>query len=483
MKYCPDRKSFLISSQRGSLGSVALAGAFLFAASTASLSAQTDYTWNAQAADWNDAAHWTPGGGPPTVSDNVIMNPNTTINAMTNTSSFTMNNFTLDGGSQFTQIGVGAAGSPISFNVNGDMTHTGTGSLVLFRGSTGSELTNVLSVNIQGNFSTSGGQVIQFGQHRTDNARYNYALNGLNISGTTTINDGGTVQIYTNGATATFGEVSMATTGAQNTFLMNNGSLTDDFGSQFSGSRTVQIAGLSGGTDGSQVSASDATKSNGAVTLQLTGSGNYEFFGRINNRTDNSIQGSIVTVEKTGSGTQILSNSSASGYSGETTVSNGTLIVNGELARTPLITVASGATFGGSGSATWVGGPTLNLDVDSNFIFDPLSLVGDAAFQTFNVANVTFAGTGLFSLDNLVNADGSGIAWSTIADGTYTLIDGVVSDFATWVDSATFDIGGGRSAYFQEGSLQLVVVPEPGTYALFGGLLALGLVTLRRRRS
>ena len=89
----------------------------------------------------------------------------------------------------------------------------------------------------------------------------------------------------------------MATTGGHNTFLMNNGSLTDTFGSQFPSTRTVQIAGISGGTDVSQVSASDTSKTNGAVTLQLTGSGNYEFLGRINNRTDNSVSGSIVTVE------------------------------------------------------------------------------------------------------------------------------------------------------------------------------------------
>jgi hypothetical protein len=43
-----------------------------------------------------------------------------------------------------------------------------------------------------------------------------------------------------------------------------------------------------------------------------------------------------------------------------------------------------------------------------------------------------------------------------------------------------YDLGGGRSAYFEEGSLKLVVIPEPRA-ALLGGLGLLAL--LRRRRS
>ncbi len=47
-----------------------------------------------------------------------------------------------------------------------------------------------------------------------------------------------------------------------------------------------------------------------------------------------------------------------------------------------------------------------------------------------------------------------------------------------------FIIGDGRHAYFQEGSLELVVaaIPEPSTFALIGGLGALGFSVTRRRR-
>ena len=72
-----------------------------------------------------------------------------------------------------------------------------------------------------------------------------------------------------------------------------------------------------------------------------------------------------------------------------------------------------------------------------------------------------------------------------MANGVYTLIDGGTIDFTNISNvgiGEAFDLGGGKFAYFQSGSLQVVVVPEPGTYALIGGMLALGYVMVRRRR-
>jgi hypothetical protein len=69
---------------------------------------------------------------------------------------------------------------------------------------------------------------------------------------------------------------------------------------------------------------------------------------------------------------------------------------------------------------------------------------------------------------------------------TYTLIDGLV-DLSSGVSNVGYDnrgsIGGGKEAYFQEGSLQLVVIPEPGTIFLMTlGALAVGAVRRRRLR-
>jgi hypothetical protein len=85
-----------------------------------------------------------------------------------------------------------------------------------------------------------------------------------------------------------------------------------------------------------------------------------------------------------------------------------------------------------------------------------------------------------FGVDNL-----TGLDWGTVSAGTYTLIDGTLSTgvFAGLDHNSlgtAYDAGFGRTAYFQEGSLQLVVdvIPEPSA-ALLGGL---GMLLLLRRR-
>ena len=69
------------------------------------------------------------------------------------------------------------------------------------------------------------------------------------------------------------------------------------------------------------------------------------------------------------------------------------------------------------------------------------------------------------------------------ATGTYTLITGTLNaaNLDNYGLENAFDIdgiNGNRSAYFQSGSLQLVIIPEPRA-ALLGGI---GLLLLLRRR-
>jgi hypothetical protein len=126
----------------------------------------------------------------------------------------------------------------------------------------------------------------------------------------------------------------------------------------------------------------------------------------------------------------------------------------------------AGTAFGGSGSL----GGSLTLNADTLFYVADLS---DPLFVTGTVS--LYSG---FGVDDL-----AGLTWSSVNNGTYTLIGGtlgagVFDSLAHNSLGSAYDIGGGRSAYFQQGSLQLVVIPESST-ALLGGL---GLLAMLRRR-
>jgi autotransporter-associated beta strand protein len=168
---------------------------------------------------------------------------------------------------------------------------------------------------------------------------------------------------------------------------------------------------------------------------------------------------------KTGSSTLTLSGTST--LEGPTLVSAGTLLITGALSNSD-VTVDANATVGGTGT---IGG---DLDLNPNSLFRVVDL-NDALSVT---GTVTF-GPG-FGIANLLGLD-----WDALdLDTPYTIISSTqtftASDIANFGIANAANVGAGRQAYFQSGSLQVVVIPEPGVTLLGGlGLLAL----LRRRRS
>ena len=222
-------------------------------------------------------------------------------------------------------------------------------------------------------------------------------------------------------------------------------------------------------------------ESSGAGALKLTNTGSIAFAGSSNqirtltldgsNSADNTLAAELTNngtgatnLTKVGDGKWIISGTST--YTGATNVSAGTLLVTGALGNSAVGVSNAGTAFGGSGSLAG----SLTLNVGTIFyvadLSDPLLVTGSVSL---------YSG---FGVDDL-----AGLTWSSVNNGTYTLIDGtlgagVFDSLAHNSLGTAYDIGGGRSAYFQQGSLQLVVIPESST-ALLGGL---GLLAMLRRR-
>jgi autotransporter-associated beta strand protein len=221
-----------------------------------------------------------------------------------------------------------------------------------------------------------------------------------------------------------------------------------------SGAATLDLAGYNQTLAGITKNANGATVTNsGTSDSTLTTTGTSTFGGVIQdgatNKTSLSVTGGLLTLA--GNNT----------YTGDTTVSAGTLFISGFLGNTA-VTVGSGATIGGTGS---IGG-SLNLDAGSTL---------DTTSGTLTVA-------GLVSFDSFGFGNLVGFDVHTADVGTYTLMSGSNFNFTNVSNFGlenALDLGGGKSAYFENGSLQVVVIPEPAA-ALLGGLGML--VLLRRRR-
>lgn len=181
-------------------------------------------------------------------------------------------------------------------------------------------------------------------------------------------------------------------------------------------------------------------------------------------------------VSVTSHGTLVVTNNATvSDISWMRVLANGTLTARsitsaGLITADGTITAADGITL--LSGAQIEGGGVINGD---------LTLESGALFRFDASKTLTVNGSVLldptFSIASLLNMD------SNVPNGTYTLINSPATDFSVlgiqnWGISYAYDLGSGKSAYFKQGSLQVVVIPEPTTLLL--DLLA-GVAWLGRR--
>jgi autotransporter-associated beta strand protein len=369
---------------------------------------------------------------------------------------------------------------------NGDAAISGTGVIsggtlnsrqwftLGFAGST----SNTATVTNNGgtiNVNTAGGGVLEMGVFDATTNLFTVNSGSVNLQNNASIGFGeggnhtGTSTFTQNGGTVTFFSDGGTTAGGTGSVNLGNGGSTGTYAYNLNGGTLTapSVSKTSAGANGSFNFNGGTLKASTSTTLFMQGlsAANVQNGGAIIDTNGYNITiGQALLDAGTGGltkqGTGTLTLSGANTYDGATLVSAGTLFVTGSL-ESNSVTVGSGATIGGNGTLAG----TLNFDAGSML---------DVSGGTMTIGGlVSFDG---FGFGNLIGFD-----VNSAALGTYTLITGTNFDFtnvSNFGAANALALGGGKSAYFQEGSLQVVVVPEPGA-ALLGGL---GLLALVRRR-
>jgi autotransporter-associated beta strand protein len=344
-----------------------------------------------------------------------------------------------------------------SIAIGGNFTFTGSGNDIYTADVSLGGATRTITNSSTGNRTFSGIISGSSGVGLIFNGTGNTTLSGANTyTGTTTIN-GGTLSLN-------------STNALQNSTLDTGASGSQAVNFIVAGTNTYNLGGLAGSDN----------LSLGANTISVGSNNQTTTYSGV-------ISSSTGGLAKTGSGSLILTG--ANTYAGGTTVSEGTLRVNGTHASA--ITVSSGATLGGNGTVSGLvtlnsganltpGNSVGNLNLNGGLTLNSTSTLtmeidGGSAFDTINVGSgsLTYAGTLslVFGYTPAVNA--------TYQLFTGTSVAGATGNFA----SLTFNNPEYQGTFNPtSGVLTLTAIPEPKTWALLA-LGALSLLWINRKKS
>ena len=456
----------LLSRCRTAVGATSLLLALSLGLSAA------DRNWDHNGTDFNTPGNWdpdqVPGSGdraifgvPPETAP--VMNPNLsssttltgisflgtgyTLSSSSSAIAITPTSTTTGGSSNWPNVGI-YVGSNVSTTITAPITYTGTGQISVAAGGT----------------LVLAGPITQSGTVRLRNAATGTTrLSGANTDLTGAVNlDGGIFEIGHNQA---FGEATINTFVTNNTVVAYGGNrnISNTFGAvermvtltganslELSGSVSIrfsgQVSGFNNDSAGTLTLSGNVFASNNEsqMTMTLGGTGAIAISGAIADRDGASTTRNNVNLN--GTGGQVVTFSGNNVYTGNTAIGTG---VNFTLADTGslLFKLEDGLTntVGGSGVAHFDG--ALVFDIAGVTDFDQswnLINVGTLT-ESFNLADVRFKDGASFSQ--------SGEQWTS---GFWT---------------------------FDETTGTLTAIPEPSMWAALLGVIALGLVILRRRKN
>jgi len=302
-------------------------------------------------------------------------------------------------------------------------------------------------LTIAGNMTGSGNLAIS-----SPNASNNLILSGNNTgyTGAYTVNSGRLQVTSTNTTISANNNVTLATLG---TLVVGGGG-------------TVNIGNLNG-TGSGVVQATNNTGDTSTLVVNQT------VDGSVSNAFNNNGTG-ILAITKAGAANLTLTGSNS--YTGQTTISAGTLRAenNKALGNTILLSITGGTLdVRGTTAGTLTLGTAANISLSTGTInfqlgtaFD--SIVSNAA-GAFTISGGTFA----------LNVAGAGFDYAN----TYAVLSGFGgSNSVSGLGFTGYDTGSYTASLSNAGVLSFTVVPEPATWALLAGSLTVLMVSRRRRR-